>query len=55
MFFLKKKMHKDTVRKKKNMHRLTTPKKNTCKGMMPIYIIFVNLGKTGFVERSRKF
>ena len=23
--------------------------------MMLIYIIYVNLGKTGFVERSRKF
>ena len=32
-----------------------TLKKNTCKGMMLIYIIYVNLGETGFVERSRKF
>ena len=52
--FFFKKMHKDTVRKKKNMHRLTAPKKDTCKGMMPIYIIYANIGKTGFVERSRK-
>ena len=37
------------------MHRLTAPKKNTCKGMRLIYIIYVNLGKTGFVGRSRKF
>ena len=35
-------MHKDNVRKK-NMHRLTAPKKNTCKGMRLIYIIYVNL------------
>ena len=46
---LKKYMHKDNVRKK-NMHRLTAPKKNTCKGMRLIYIIYVNLGKTGFVD-----
>ena len=33
------------------MHRLTTTKKkNTCKGMRLIYIIYANLGKTGFVD-----
>ena len=43
--FLKKKyMHKDNVRKK-NMHQLTAPKKNTCKGMRLIYIIYVILVK----------
>ena len=52
---LKKKDAQGYCQKKKNMHRLTAPKKNTCKGMMQIYIIYVNLGKTGFVERSRKF
>ena len=40
---------------KKNMHRLTIPKKILAKGMRLIYIMYVNLGKTGFVERSRKF
>ena len=35
------------------MHRLTAPKKNTCEGMRLIYIIYVNLGKTGFVECIR--
>ena len=52
LFFFKK-MHKDTV-EKKNASAYRS-QKNTCKGMMPIYIINVNLGKTGFVERSRKF
>ena len=50
----KKKMQKDTVRKKKHSSAYRS-QKNTCKGMMSIYIIYVNLGKTGFVERSRKF
>ena len=52
--FLKKRCTR-ILSEKKNMHRLTAPQKNTCKGMIPIYIIHVNLGKTGLVERSRKF
>ena len=47
VFFLKKTMHKDNVRKKHaSAYRF---RKNTCKGMRLIYIIYVNLGKTGFV------
>ena len=48
LFFKKKKyMHKDNIRKKKTCIGLPLSKKNTCKGMRLIYIIYVNLGKTG--------
>ena len=42
-------MHKDNVRKKTCIV-LSLPKI-----LRLIYIIYVNLGKTGFVERSRNF
>ena len=47
-------MHKDNVRKKKHASAYRS-QKNARKGMKLIYIVYVNLGKTGFVERSRKF
>ena len=43
MFFLKKKTCTRIRSEKKNIHRLTAPKKNTCKGLRLIYIIYVNL------------
>ena len=56
IFFKKKYMHKDMkdVRKRKYASAYRS-QKNTCKGMRLNYIIYVNLGKTRFVDQSHKF
>ena len=48
--FFKKNTCTRIMLEKKNMHWLTAPKKNTCKEIKLIYMIYVNLGKTGFVD-----